>query len=309
MTETKYSRYIPYLPFLENRQGVHQALSMLVETKQRPAMILAAAQCAQVLRGSSILVSKALSDELQETDLKNITHADIVLLHSSMELCFEDHSLPAMLFYRKDKDYYSTVNRYMAPIVELEPGHMDSLCLDYYDTTGYCHTVQLPEALVDTWLQGDRIPTIPGFEIEDDRTDDTTRNFFLLAVKVFIYCSIPEYAPQRIKALGGQIRKAQLDGKKRPASRVFYATLPSKIVPVPAPTRTVSSGRSVAPHRRRGYLRRLTDERYKAKRGQMIYVRPCLVRGGGVAGNIYHAVERKDDNDTSRILSEQSRAD
>jgi len=289
---------LPYLPFED--PVIKETLLDMVSHKELHACLISAMPLyVQTRRGVQMRVEKALTDELQETDLKDIGAEDIRLMFPSMEIYFEDPALPTCLFYAKDPDFQERVRKYLSP-VQIEFGCKDSICLDYYAGV-YNYTIQLPPAMMTSWLKEELAegPIIPGFDKTTPEEEAYKRFLFRLIAKILLYASIPEYVPVEITGEEKKHRKWGKPGfKHRPETKVYKVKAPARVpfTPVYRIDTDDVEGHRVVPHRRRGHIRRLISEKYVNKRGQIIFVRPCLIHGGSLDDRIYIIRNRTDDH-------------
>ena len=284
---------IPYLDFKHPRT-TGLLMEMCLKPETVPAVISAMPMYVQTKRGVQLRVEKKLTDELQETDLKDIRVEDLCLMFPSMEIYFEDPAIPTVLLYRKDLDYQNLVKEYMKPVA-FEFGRCDSVCLDHYAGM-YNFTVQLPPEMMDAWLREELTdaPVMPGFIKNDEYEEQTKRFLFRLVAKVLLYASIPEYRALEVRGTDINVRKWGKPGfMNRPRTKVFRINAPTVVYTGRDHVEYDGTGTTV-PHRRRGHLRRLTSEKFKAKRGTIIFIRPCLIHGGSLDDRIY-MVRKKDE--------------
>ena len=284
----------PYLAFDDH--VVKNLMMGCVRARRTDVVLVAMPLYVQSKRGVRLRVEKSVTDELKETNLTDITPEDVIVIWSSCEIYFEDPQLPTILFYVKDQEFKRITSNYFN--IEVTYDHVDSRCMDYYTEDGFCHTLRLPVDMMREWLNNteSHMPTIEGFVPESKEENEYKRYLFRLCAKIFLLASIPEYQPKEIVGPDRNIRRWGKAGfKHRPDRRVLQISLPShpsRHVPTGATT-----GSTKAPHRRRGSLHRLVDDRYVHKKGQLIYVRPCLIHGGSLEDKMY-IIRRP--NDTER---------
>lgn len=300
-----FMKNLPYQKF-DNPQ-VHEDLKQLAiqwatynHPLARQAIIYAMTLYMQSLRGTQLVVSRELSDELAQTDLQNFTADDLVIMWPSMEIYFEDPALPTIAWFVKDKEYADSCTKYLGMPYEL--ACEDHFGFEWYDTLGTGYTCQLGRSLLNAWMAGGDIPTMKGMIPNDPEEAALQKKLFMLLAKLFIYCSLPQYRPQAVS------RKQLHHGGKagvhnRPKRPVYIVTVPA-VKYQPKARVSASSGKEVVPHRRRGYLRKLVSERFLPnKRGTFVHVRPCMVHGGTVSDHIYLAVTKGKNEATAPIKS------
>lgn len=283
----KYLKNIPY-PNFSNREMLFAHLNLIGDVGH-----LIMSLYVQTKRGVQLHVTKELTDELADVDIKGITAEDIVPMFPSMELYFEDKELPTMLFYQRDQNFFDLVSDYMGKTYT-EEKKSGSFCLEYYTDDTTLHATHLVDDMLNKWLQGDPAPTMPGYE-NDIEYDDTSRQFFFLIIKLLLYISIPRYEPVEISKK--QLRHEGKPGVKgRPRTKIYRVSVPSRPSSQTRSSDAGDLGGAISPHRRRGHLRALKSEKFTKKKGTFIYIRPTTIHGGSLNDHIYIArtTERKD---------------
>lgn len=259
------------------------------EQQANVALIYMMTMMVQTVRGTQLVVSKELSDELDEVDLQNFKAEDLIIMFDSMEVYFEDPALPTVLWFVKNAEYRALCTKYLD--ADYRTASMDHYGFEYYTRDGMGFTCQLGPELVESWLTGTSLPVLPGQKQSDPDEEAFQRKMFLMLAKLFTYCSIPQYKPVAVSR--NQLHCGGKAGvRNRPQRPAYRVTVPSVVHERKAVVE--HAGRVVAAHRRRGYLRKLVSERYRAKKGTVIYIRPCMVHGGTVSDRVYVAVKRKE---------------
>lgn len=245
----------------------------------------------QCKRGVQLVVTKALSDELDHVDMQNMGPEDLVVMFPSMEIYFEDPALPTVLWFVKDAEYNRLCSEYFD--VNYRTAHSDHFGFEYYLRTEQGFTCQLGTEMMRAWLSGGNLPDIPGQLHTEADEAAFQRQMFMRLAKLFTYCSIPQYAP--LKTTRKQLHEGGKSGvRNRPVRPIYRVTVPSVVHPKePAVRHSDGVGRHMAPHRRRGYLRKLVSEKFVNKKGTVVYVRPALIHGGSARDVVYVAVNRK----------------
>lgn len=241
--------------------------------------------------GISLFVEKDLTRELKNTDIKGIKYEDIIFPADSVEICFEDRTIPTVImtkslitpsmvdyiFSKEDIKELIANNCIPNNYKEVELGNIKrQMFFLYDDIDGESIVLNLSPEEVSKWLRYNLNDMFIN-ELDTDQ-QKTLRDLFGLIVKIFLYISLPFYTE---KAPKGNIKHKLLDPNKnnrpdRPIKRVIYVP---PVVNIADKEQKDSNGSTKTPHFRRGHFRMLRHEKYKEK-GKLIYIRPIYVKGG-----------------------------
>ena len=250
--------------------------------------------------GIRLFVEKAVSDELFNTDISNIEFDDIKWIASSIEFFFEDKNIPTLILCLQEKNKHN--QPFANNIIHYSPDKKDDPCLvqmlySFYDINKkqrYRYFNRYPSQ-IKTWDK--ELKKYDGnirYHLREqysgkayDSIINNSYALFTLLIKVLLYVSLPEYKviPISEKTLR-KCGKAGVKGRpKRPLFKTIY--LPP-IINVTEKQESNKTGKTVKPHFRRGHFRMLRNERYK-NQGELIFVRPSMIHGGGTKDKLYVA--------------------
>lgn len=224
-------------------------------------------------RGVQMRVSKEVSDDMLLTDIGDLQFDDVAWPAQSIELFFEDPTLPTFLVSKCEPEELEKL--FGIEISNKRPGRV----MARLDTERTCLTLNLNRELWGPlFLEGKRLDVSRALPLSD--VDNQTMNFMLrLAFKVFAYATLPRYVPENVtsitRAMGG---KPGFKGRpNRPAKRVVY--LPSVHTPREVYERGEPTGRQIL--ERRGFFRTYRHARYVNMRGKVQFIAP--IKRGDVA--------------------------
>lgn len=245
-----------------------------------------------------INVEKDLTDELCDTQMKSIMPEDVVPLFDSMEFVFQDDRYPRILFYVKRPEYLEKINRLVKEVTVISD-HKTAYCMSYYTKDGISHMLNLPPVSLSGWLNGDTdLPLLPGCAVDDEHSqNELKRQLFTMIVKVMLYASIPIYKPVEVGVDNRGMTRSDKGafGMPTPGCKRAFIIRPPTIKLRDMAGYVPRNKGEKSPHRRVGHFNTLRSERYKNKRGQLVYVRPCFIHGGTVSDHIYEIRKRGDD--------------
>jgi hypothetical protein len=276
------------------------------------------AQYLQYKSGATYYIEKALTDELELVDMKDLTSQNLCWPSHSCEFVFEDSSFPACLFTDKTK-----IAAVALEINVLKINRPDDATISLLWWAEIEKGVALPEASTE-WIRtyeeatGDKsmrysagkYHVYHGYTEEvldlilsgasgkdcftESFSDDEELNelelevgdfLIRMIVKILLYISIPKYKPYQVPRRKIRELTHRYNRPDRPVYKVI--NLPSTAI-INSPSATHEGGIKCA-HRRRGHIRTLRSSKYTHKQGQLIYVAPSLIHGGSTEDKLYYA--------------------
>ncbi len=213
--------------------------------------------------GEQIVVQKEVSDDLNQTDLQEITFEELPVLNESLEFYFEDPKLGTFLL-----NFASPEQLITAVGGEFNPNFK-------YPRLGiFCYSNQEEDGVLTFQIKGN-ICKQTLKEYTNDETLSELIDMAFLCFKVLIYASIPKLTPQRVTKkqlkFGG---KPKVKGRPNlPINRVVYL-----------PRAEIMSGQGITEdtrrvnnfYGRRGFMRTYRHDRYKKMKGKIQYIPPVV---------------------------------
>jgi hypothetical protein len=222
--------------------------------------------------GMQMQVSKQVSDDLAVTDFHAGTLIENIPMPAKcVEIFFDDPQIPTILMLRCTKDDISVWFPWMEAAWS-DGEHLFAIIQEGTPPNGKHHTVHLVGGQLQRFIDGefnDAMNTgiLSAYLSKGD--DEEMGKMIKLALKVFIFSSIPQFKPSPIT------RKMMKAGKpgvcnrpNRPSVRVQY--LPH----VYYDGESKAGSGSKAFHGRRGHVRWFSSEYFVNKKGSWSYVRP-----------------------------------
>lgn len=239
----------------------------------------------QVKNGVRIAVPKELSDELLEAECANLGYEDIVWPAASCEINFEDASLPAVLITKADEEFNIVGQiltlKSITVSTEINFKEMVFLYMTYFSVEGMTFQTFVNKENVKDWLCGALV--LPRTESTSKYESLLRRRLFRLIVKLFLYMSIAEHRGKPVFSRGLKkytgLRKKKLS--KLPCLPMIRPIIVPSVV-YGSTNGATGEGPGKAAHKRRGHFRR-------CKNAGIVYVKPALIHGGGVADRVYVA--------------------
>ena len=213
--------------------------------------------------GEQIVVQKEVSDDLNQTDLQEITFKELPVLNESLEFYFEDPKLGTFLL-----NFASPGQLMTAVGEEFNPNFK-------YPRLGiFCYSNQEEDGVLTFQIKGN-ICKQTLKEHTNDETLSEVIDMAFLCFKVLIYASIPKLTPQRVTKkqlkFGG---KPKVKGRPNlPINRVVY--LPRAEI-MSGQGITEDTGRVNNFYGRRGFMRTYRHDRYKKMKGKIQYIPPVV---------------------------------
>jgi hypothetical protein len=214
--------------------------------------------------GEQIVVQKEVSDDLDKTDLQEITFEELPLLNESLEFYFEDPKLGTFLLNLASPEQLLTA----------VGGQFKAPDLEYSRQGTICYANQKDEGVITFRIWGDICKQTLIEHINNESLSEVIDIAFL-CFKVLIYASIPKLTPQRITKkqlkFGG---KPKVKGRPNlPINRVVYL-----------PRAEIMRGQGIAEdtgrvnnfYGRRGFMRTYRHDRYKKMKGKIQYIPPVV---------------------------------
>jgi hypothetical protein len=246
--------------------------------------------------GIHLIADKVLTDELSIVDCHKLGYDDIVWPAKSVEISFQD-DIPAILIVNLNQDYRIMLASYFHKVgasidkVEKIYNDVDGIGMIMIDNAfavllQFCNTEQVNKVLC-----GERLKPLFEFfpdmnpEISDEEVT-TFREMLGLTIKILLYISLAEVKTKYF------VRQKLRKYLKIPKVQKNISVPVRKIINLPSVNffnnhKSTGTGEQVAPHFRRGHMRRLNAERYKNK--GIVYVRPCLIHGGNTEAKVKYA--------------------
>jgi hypothetical protein len=265
----------------------------------------------QYKEGIRLFVEKEVILMLDKVDIIDINFEDIKFPSSSIELFFDAHDLPTTIISNK-KNVLDNIKNFKQELrINM---NVTSLCdgfLTYKDDNGIFFMTGaktetnkpsffgslIPEGAVNNFIN-DKAGSYIDRNSDKFTTDRTIyktleKKIFTLAMKIFLYISIPEYRaiPITEKQLHRQGKAGVNNRPKRPLSKVIY--VPSIININKNNILHKNTVGKVIPHFRRGHFMMLRHERYK-EQGKLIFRKPSMVHGGSIQDKLYVARKYND---------------
>lgn len=214
--------------------------------------------------GEQIVVQKEVSDDLNRTDLQEITFEELPILNESLEFYFEDPKLGTFLLNLASPEQLITA-------VE---GQFKLPNFEYTRMGIFSYTNQEEDGVLTFKIKGN----ISKQTLKEDTDDETLSELVdmaFLCFKVLIYASIPKLKPQRVTKkqlkFGG---KPKVKGRPNlPINRVVY--LPRAEI-MRGQGITESTDRVNNFYGRRGFMRTYRHDRYKKMKGKIQYIPPVV---------------------------------
>jgi len=214
--------------------------------------------------GEQIVVQKEVSDDLDKTDLQEITFEELPLLNESLEFYFEDPKLGTFLLNLASPEQLLTA----------VGGEFKAPDLKYSRAGIICYANQKDEGVLTFRIRGNICKQTLKEHINDESPSEIIDMAFL-CFKVLIYASIPKLKPQR--ATKKQLKfggKPKVKGRPNlPINRVVY--LPRAEI-MSGQGITEDTGRVNNFYGRRGFMRTYRHDRYKKMKGKIQYIPPVV---------------------------------
>jgi len=281
----------------------------------------------QYKKGIQLFIEKNVTDELINTDLKDIRFEEINFPASSVELYFEDRKFPTIIFQNYSglenpfiykKDAKNVAKLFNVNVDELEKiayqmekslekpfkdrcnkigqniNFIDGAIMIYSavdESNNECfYRINFLSEEINKWICN-------GYSINSNLNQyekEYQKDLYKLCCKVFLYISIPQYKaiPITKKQLKKEGKPCVKNRPNRPISKVIY--VPS-VINIDKINKSTKNGDMKKPHFRRGHFRMLRNERFK-KQGELIFVRPCMIHGGDMKDKLYVARKVKEEN-------------
>ena len=213
--------------------------------------------------GEQIVVQKEVSDDLNKTDLQEITFEELPVLNESLEFYFEDPKLGTFLLNLASPEQLMTAVGGEFPR-GFEYNRLGILCYANQEEDGVL-TFQIKGNICKQTLK----------EHTNDETLSEVIDMAFLCFKVLIYASIPKLKPQKVTKkqlkFGG---KPKVKGRPNlPINRVVY--LPRAEI-MRGQGITEDTGRVNNFYGRRGFMRTYRHDRYKKMKGKIQYIPPVV---------------------------------
>jgi len=213
--------------------------------------------------GEQIVVQKEVSDDLNQTDLQEITFEELPVLNESLEFYFEDPKLGTFLLN------FASPGQLMTAVGGKFPSDFK------YNRLGIlCYANQEDNGVLTFHIGGNICKQTLKEHLKDETLSEAIDMAFL-CFKVLIYASIPKLTPQRITKkqlkFGG---KPKVKGRPNlPINRVVY--LPrAEIMRGQGITEDTSRVNNF--YGRRGFMRTYRHDRYKKMKGKIQYIPPVV---------------------------------
>lgn len=234
-------------------------------------------------RGVQMRVTKEVSDDMLLTDMGNVGFHEVPWVAPSVEVFWEDPTLPTILLARANRlELESTVRGRLNHLIPL-PVERVMVRMDCQSPDGQKVLTEVLKE--DTWeaafIRGEQTEALQGSLPINPQEARALRFMMGLAFKVFAYASLPRYAPEKVvapitRAMGG--KPGYMGRPMRPALRIIY--LPSVHTVVKHEEGSNGGpyiGRSF--NGRRGHFRTYRHERYQTMRGVRQFIAPIRVSG------------------------------
>jgi hypothetical protein len=237
--------------------------------------------------GVQMRVAKEVSDDMVLTDMGDLQFSDVAWPAESVEVFFEDPTLPTILVSKASN---GEIERLIEGFTITGGVKEEERVISRIDKKGgYVLINNLKESLWnELFIRGESMHIRGGLKLEP--SEEKAMAFMLrLAFKVFAYASLPKYVPEKIvspitRSMGG---KSGYKGRPhRPAMRVVY-------LPAVHTARKDDQARDntdetvsyvVVPHDRRGYFRIYRHDRFKHMKGKRQFIAPVRIHGGALEG-------------------------
>ena len=237
--------------------------------------------------GVQMRVSKEVSDDMVLTDLGDLQFGDIIWPADSVEVFFEDPTLPTILVSKASNGEIESCIKGFEIIGGVKEEERVISRLDKQG--GYVLLNNMKESLWnELFIRGESWHIRGGLRLQP--SEEKVMAFMLrLAFKVFAYAGLPQYVPEKINSpitrhMGG---KSGYKGRPaRPIVRVVY-------LPACHTARAADREKSnqdgtvsyvVSPHDRRGYFRIYRHDRFKYMKGKQQFIAPVRIHGGALEG-------------------------
>jgi hypothetical protein len=236
----------------------------------------------QILSGSQLFVEKAVSDELKNIDLYDISYDNVHLISKSIEVYFEDPMLSSVIVSKasvdyKDEDYVSGELMIFLFVIKVD-GSQQMLALPFM-REDYENILKKNGELKFKGNIGNQERIYQRKEIIE---------FYIrLVTKVLLYISIPEYKaiPITKKQLGRHGKPGVNNRPDRPINKVIYVPT---VINIEKRDYNEGAGSMKSAHMRRGHFRMLRSEKFK-EQGKLIFIRSCMIHGGSIKDKLYVA--------------------
>jgi hypothetical protein len=262
----------------------------------------------QKTRGIQLFVEKNVSDELRNTDIKDITYKDIIFPASSIEFYFEDKDIPTVLLSKKEdfnglnpfKNEKLNVLNISATTGKYSIGYQPGIAMIYTPpfADNMTHHITASIDNFNEWISNMEGSNSIKNEANEEYNNYAKKLLFLMT-KILLYISIPQYKSRPITK--NQLQRAGKPGVKNRPNRPCF-----KVIYVP-PIININKNESMSdgfgtkkkPHFRRGHFMMLRHERFK-EQGKLVFVRPCMIHGGSIKDKLY--VARKAEENTNENI-------
>jgi hypothetical protein len=274
----------------------------------------------QIEEGCRMVVDRAVSDMMRVTPLKDVGFEDIVWPAESVELYFEDPSLPTCLMAKVSLETTTRLSTKLGVPLAVTFGEGATHLMLSYD--GHDHVAPVraeytlhisnsefarilgtkdhrkitdykPTSLSRVEVDGrEQIP--PTFReplaVESERMEQ--HHLLRLAFRCLAYACIPQAAvmtsPARRSPYGSNAGVCGRPMTKKPM--VHVRMLPTLLRPATggrAPAAGEPASYSVIPHDRRSHLRVLRHDRWKQRKGEVVLVPAAKIHGGSEQAPVY----------------------
>lgn len=275
----------------EDRRELHDYTQKFLEQRNFDTVKVLASHLRQKTQGNQLWVSKAVSDDLQMSDIDETNFAALAWPHDVLEFYFEDPMLPTFLFHRREyganlrllKDY---TGHDVTQLFEAAGDRGDSVydlvvCRDN-GVSAACIT--LTASVIDGAVAAGFLEKHAGHMLADGQHDVDEGNallrLLLLAYKVLLFASSEGCAPQRSTTKPTRAEGGKPGFKNRPVRpRMKVVYLPAHRKERKKQAAEVSS-KSHAFNGRRGHWRVYQADRYVRMKGRRVFIYPVADANG-----------------------------
>jgi hypothetical protein len=284
---------IHYLPFDEKtlfaalRKVKTSTYLEISEEMEEKTVLQAAVLYFQKNRGVQLRVLRDVTDELSFVEFRNVIHSTVPLFADSVEIYYEDRRYPTIIISDFTKATQYLYEKVTGKTILYEDRRFAILTnLGESGAGGVTILKHISERdILEGW---DKLGEMSLKDRSELGQKGEEQEIFLAktALKVLMYCSIPEYRPYKF------LRRRQLKGgkagvKNRPKTPIFMTRFLPPVIYRIQRKNDVGHGIKKCPHMRIGHFRMLHADRYKEHK--LIYVRPTLIHGGSLENKLYIA--------------------
>jgi hypothetical protein len=222
--------------------------------------------------GAQMRVQKEVTDDLLLTDLGKVEFDEIPWPYNSIELWFEDPTLPTVLVSRAATE---VLNKMVEGVrfSDVPGGVRVVVRMQSKEGLVLVHNVHV--GMWEDLMKHGTLPLVPGPTSRLDPLEDAAMRYMLiLALKVFAYASLPKYKPEKVgevtRKMGG--KPGLYNRPKRPAVRIVY--LPEvHSARAPAEQERLAAGKRIM-RERRGHFRHFRSDYFIHKKGTRTFIPP-----------------------------------